>query len=392
MRITEVRVDRLDLRTRGEATDGGAIGCVLVRLVTDAGIIGIGEAVPGVAYTGETADDVEATIRSVIAPTVIGRGTADIEAIDALWRRHMVGHEAARAAMEMALWDLRGHDEEAPVHGLLGAATSRAAPEAYPFDRIEAPDAAAARARSLVAQGVRAFKVYLSVGDPAVLRADREEVVAAVRDGAGPDVEIRVDANGGWPDTSTAVGAIKRLERSGINMIEEPVRGRDLEACRAIRARVSVPVCLDESVRGPEDATRAIRAEACDAINIKLMKTGGFLEGMRVASIAIEAGVAPHIGNMGHSTIGVAALLHLWAVVPTASTIDVDPPSRGGDLSTDIATGLRSDVDAGVMTWKTSGRPGLGVELDDRAVAAQRVSGRRASEDSESVDAEERGR
>jgi L-alanine-DL-glutamate epimerase-like enolase superfamily enzyme len=245
-------------------------------------------------------------------------------------------------------------------------------PETYPFDRLELPEQALERARTLRAAGIRVFKVYLTVGDPPVLDPRREAIVEAVRLGAGPDAEIRVDANGGWTDIASAVAAIRRLERFGISWIEEPMCNRDLAASRTIRTETSTPVCLDESVLDAPDALAAIRADACDIISVKLMKTGGILEALKLNEIAEAAGVATHIGNMGHSTVGVAAILHLHAALPNATSSDIDPPVRGGDLADDLATGPVDNVRDGLRVWAPSPQPGLGVELIPAAIAAQR--------------------
>jgi L-alanine-DL-glutamate epimerase-like enolase superfamily enzyme len=371
MRVTGTRADRLVLRTRQETTDAPTIGCVLVSASTDDGLTGYGEAIPGFEYTGETQDTVYATVLSQLGPAILGRSPFDMEAIVTDWRKTIDGHQAARGAVEMALWDLQGKAAGRPLHDLIGGRTRDTMPETYPFDRVEQPEQALERARALRADGIRVFKVYLTVGDPPVLDPRREATVEAVRVGAGADAEIRVDANGGWPDVATAVAAIRRLERFGISSIEEPVRDRDLAACRTIRARTSTPVCLDESVLEPADALAAIRAEACDIISVKLMKTGGILEALELNAIAEAAGVATHIGNMGHSTVGVAAILHLHSALSNAATSDIDPPVRGGDLSDDIASGPVETVRDGLRVWAPSPQSGLGVELIPDAIAAQ---------------------
>ena len=372
MKVTGTRAERLDLRTRQETTDAAGIDCVLVSVTTDDGLTGYGEAVPGFEYTGETAETVHATIVSRLGPSILGRSPFDTEAIVADWRNTVAGHQAARAVVEMALWDLQGKAVGRPLHDLIGGRTRETMPETYPFDRAEQPGQALERARALRATGIQVFKVYLTVGDPPVLDPRREAIVEAVRDGAGSDAEIRVDANGGWPDVATAVAAIRRLEPFGISWIEEPVRDRDLAACRMIRARTSTPVCLDESVLEPADALAAIRAEACDIISVKLMKTGGITEALKVNAIAEAAGVATHIGNMGHSTVGVAAILHLHAALSNATSSDIDPPVRGGDLADDIASGPVDSVRDGLRVWAPSSQPGLGIELIPDAIAAQR--------------------
>ena len=377
MKIIGIRADRLLLQTRGETTDADSIGCVIVQVRTDEGLIGYGEAVPGYQYTGETAESVQEVITMTLGPTVIGRSPYDTERIVGEWRAAGGGHQAARAAVELALWDLQGKAAIRPLHDLIGGRTRDSVPETYPFDCSERPEHALERARDLREAGIRVFKVYLSVGDPPSLDPRREAVVEAVRIGAGSDAEIRVDANGGWRDVETAVAAIRRLERFGISMIEEPIGGRDLGACREIRARTSTPVCLDESVLEPPDALAAIRAEACDVISIKLMKTGGILGALKLNAVAEAAGVATHVGNMGHTTIGVAAILHLHVALGNAASSDVDPPLRGGDMSADIASGNEEAIEEGLRVWQPSPGPGLGVTPSWDAIASQlQVAGR----------------
>ena len=150
-------------------------------------------------------------------------------------------------------------------------------------------------------------------------------------------------------------------------MVEEPLRARDFEACRLIRKTLT-RLCLDESVLEPADALVAIRAEACDVINVKLMKTGGILGAIKLNAIAEAAGVATHVGNMGHSTIGVAAILHLHAALSNATSSDIDPPDRGGDLAQDIASGPMRRTSDGVSEWAPPLGPGLGVTLDEGAI------------------------
>lgn len=371
MKVTEVRADRLSLRTRGETTDAATIGCVVVRVSTDDGLTGYGEAVPGFDYTGETVESVAQAITMQLGPSIVGRDPFDTESITSSWRSAGPGRQAARAGVELALWDLQGKAVRRPLHDLIGGLSRRQVPETYPFDRAEEPQRAFERARTLRAEGVRVFKVYLAVGDPPRLDDHREAIVGAVREGAGSDVEIRVDANGGWPDVESAVRAIHRLERWGISMVEEPVRVRDFEACRRIREQISTPLCLDESVLEAADALVAIRAEACDVINVKLMKTGGILGAIKLNAIAEAAGVATHVGNMGHSTIGVAAILHLHAALSNAASSDIDPPDRGGDLAQDIASGPMRRTSDGLSEWAPPLGPGLGVTLDEGAIEAQ---------------------
>ena len=129
-------------------------------------------------------------------------------------------------------------------------------------------------------------------------------------------------------------------------------------------------------MRGPREALAAVKAGACDLIVIKLMKTGGLLNAIKVNAIAEAAGVATMLGNMGESSLGLAAHFHLNAALANATHGDADLPSRPGGLLRDIASGLTQERRDGVSYVKTPDGPGLGMSIDHEAVAAQRVTRR----------------
>jgi L-Ala-D/L-Glu epimerase / N-acetyl-D-glutamate racemase len=374
MKITLVEADALRMRMRRETSAWQWTQLVLVRVETDEGVVGFGEACPGYAYTGETAATVTAVIASHLAPALIGRDPLAIEAIARRWEETGVGNEAARGALEMALWDVKGKVFARPLYALLGGLSRSAVPEAYPLDREEAPEALAARAAALHRDGIAVFKLYLCPGDERELRDGRLDLVAALRDAVGPRAEIRVDANQGWGTVARAVAGIKRIERYGVAFVEEPLPAGHLGDCRRVRARTDVPLCLDESVRSPRDALAAVREEACDLINVKLMKTGGILGALKVNAIAEAAGVGVHVGNMGHGSVGTAPVIHLHAALANAVSSDTDPPWRGGDFARDLATGLEMQTIDGVSSMRIPEKPGLGVTPDESAVAEQLVS------------------
>ena len=203
-----------------------------------------------------------------------------------------------------------------------------------------------------------------------------EQRVAAVRGAAGPDARMTVDANQGWWDARTAVRAIKLLEPYAIEFAEQPVRMDDLEAARFVRAHVDVPIALDESVRGPREALACVRAEACDMFVVKLMKTGGILNALKVNAIAEAAGIKVMIGNMGESSIAMSAHFHVNIALANAVHGDADLPWRDGALQYDIAGGIRQEVVDGVSWIDVPEGPGLGVELVEENVERQRVQRR----------------
>jgi L-alanine-DL-glutamate epimerase-like enolase superfamily enzyme len=372
VKITSVQVDTLELEYEEPfviASSALAAGpCDLIRVETDAGLVGYGEACPAVEFTGETLWTVQDVIGEYLGPALIGRDPFDLEGVLRCWEQELfvVGNEAARAGLEMALWDLQGKAVERPLCDLIGGRTRDALVEVIAWGWDE-PEDLAAKTRAARDLGITIFKI--KVGDA----PERDEQrVAAVRDAAGPEARITVDANQGWWDPARAVAAIRRLEPYGIEFAEQPVRMGDLEGARFVRERVGVPVALDESVRGPREALAAVCAGACDIIVVKLMKTGGILNALKVNAIAEAAGVSVMIGNMGESSLGLAAHFHLNVALANATHGDADLPWRPAGLKRDIGRGLSSEVRDGVSTVVVPDGPGLGITIDDEAVAAQR--------------------
>ena len=170
--------------------------------------------------------------------------------------------------------------------------------------------------------------------------------------------------------------AIKLLEPYDVAFVEQPVRMDDLEAARFVRERVDVPIALDESVRGPREALACVKAGACDVFVIKLMKTGGILGALKVNAIAEAAGIPVTMGNMGESSLGLAAHLHASIALANIEHWDADLPWRPGGLKRDIGRGLKGEVRGGVSMMLLPEGPGLGIVLDEEAIASQRVTRR----------------
>jgi len=376
VKITAVHVETLELALEAPfviaSSALAANPCDLVRVETDEGLVGLGEACPAYEFTGETLWTVQDVIGEYLGPSVMGRDPFDIEAIVHCWERELwtVGNQAAQAALEMALWDLQGKALGRPLCDLIGGHARDGLVEEVTL-AWDTPEALAEKTRRMRAEGVTAYKV--KAGDA----PERDEQrVAAVREAAGTEARITVDANQGWRDARTAVRGIKLLEPYDIAFVEQPVRMDDLEAARFVRERVDVPVALDESVRGPREALACVKAGACDIFVVKLMKTGGILNALKVNAIAEAAGIPVTMGNMGESSLGLAAHLHVSIALANIDHWDADLPWRPGGLKRDIGDGLKGEVRDGVSMMLVPEGPGLGIVLDEEAIAAQRVTRR----------------
>lgn len=323
---------------------------VLIKLYTNEGIIGLGEAVPSPRIVGDTTGSIIYAISRYIFPSIHGKDPAAIADIHAKMDQAIHGNTSAKAAIDMALYDILGQMHKEPLHHTLGGGIDRIATD-YTIG-IKPAQGAAIQARQLVKKGFTAIKIKVG----ADLKGDIQRV-KAVRKAVGPNISIRIDANQGWT-VKEAQQALMYLEDMELELVEQPVPAWDLNGMAYLRQHSNIPIVADESVHSPKDAERAIQMEACDIINIKLMKCGGIYHAKQIAAIAEASGKACMIGGMiGESRISVGA-----AAAFAAST----PVVKYADLDADLL--LKDDLVAkGGISFKEGYRilpkkPGLGIE------------------------------
>jgi L-alanine-DL-glutamate epimerase-like enolase superfamily enzyme len=340
------------------------LATVLVRLETDEGIIGWGEATPDPHVTGETFEGVVATLRH-LAPALLGRDPLDRSAAMRLLGLRVAGVPTAKAALDIALHDLAGHVAGLPVWTLLGGRARKVLSISRVIS-LKSPEAMAIDASRHVAAGFGTVK--LKIGDASDIRGDVHRV-AAVREAVGPDIGIKIDVNGGWRTAGKAVGAAKGIAPYEPEYVEQPVDRRDLEGLAEVRRLSGVPVMADEAVLDARDALMAVRLRACDLINIKLMKCGGLLAALALDAVAETAGVSCQVGTMVESSVASAAGLHLAQALHNAATVEMGGPIM---LAEDVG-GLRGYY-MGDRVSVPDG-PGLGVEPDEAVL--RRYAGER---------------
>jgi len=231
---------------------------------------------------------------------------------------------SAKACVDMALYDLYGKRYGAPLYQLLGGDRKELETDltisVNPVDEMVRDSVAA------VKRGYRILKT--KVGKEGLKDIER---IAAIREAVGGDVKIRVDANQGWT-AKQAVHAMRTLEDAGVvlELLEQPVKAADISGLKYVTDRVNTPVMADESVFSPSQVMDLIQQRAADIINIKLMKTGGLSNAIRIADIAGIYGVPCMIGCMIESSISVAAAVHLAVAKSDVITkVDLDGPSLG---------------------------------------------------------------
>jgi L-alanine-DL-glutamate epimerase-like enolase superfamily enzyme len=203
--------------------------------------------------------------------------------------------------------------------------------------------------------------VKLKVGDAANWRLDVARV-ATVREAIGPEIGIKIDVNQGWKTPGIAIPAIRQILASNPDYIEQPVDQHDIAALAEVRRTTGAPIMADEAVHGVREMARIVELRAADLVNIKLMKTGGLVNAMRVNAIAEAAGIVGQVGTMVESSIASAAGLHFAMAHANIKTVEMGGPLMIAD---DIGN-LRSCYDRNKITLPDA--PGLGVELDEEAI------------------------
>jgi o-succinylbenzoate synthase len=288
---------------------------VVVKIVTDYDVIGWGESSPSKRVTGETAETVMNVIDK-IAPKLIGMCPLRIEQTVEVMDSIVKGNPAAKAAIDIALHDILGKTVKKSLFMVMGGYRTQVLTDITLG--IKSPKEMAKDAAKAVKKGFKALKVKVGVNP-----TEDIERLRLIREAAGEDIQIRIDANQGWKPKQ-AIEALNKMEKFNIQFAEQPVPAENLKGLMAVKKNSPIPIMADESIHSPQDAIRLIQAEAVDLINIKLMKSGGILKGRKIAEIAEAANIPCMIGCMGESEIGIAAGAHLAAAVRNIQYADLD--------------------------------------------------------------------
>ena len=364
MKLAELRVLRADIPVRRphkmSFTTLETVNFVFVRAETGDGLVGWGEAacLGGPTWSEESAESVAVTIERYLAPWLIGRDPADVEALRLEMARRVQGNAFARAAVEMALWDLAGRALGVPVYRLLGGRVRDRVPLSWSL-AVADPQAEVEEVRERIARGHRIFKIKTG----AAPLADDVERVRRLRAAVGPGISLRVDANQGW-DRPTALQAVRALEPCALDFVEQPVPRWDLEGLAFVAERAPMPIMADESCCTDHDALALARRGAISILSLKLTKSGGVLGSLAIARIATAAGMGCYVGCMIETSLGTAAYLHVaLAAAPVTWGCELFGPLL---LAGDVTREPVQYADGCILALEG---PGWGVEVDEAALA-----------------------
>lgn len=377
MRITAIESHPVRLELRPECRMISALGrheesCfVLVRLVTDSGLEGAGEASATARWSGETVWGIVALIDRLLAPALVGmeldpaNPLASITALDAKLDSLAIHNWFTKSAIEMAAWDVLGKAAGKPVYDLLGGACrsldirSRYSMGAYDLER------ARARAAELVAAGFDTVKV--KVGGVAERDIER---VRAVREVIGPDRSLVIDANCGW-SADTAIHCVRELADCRLLLVEQPTPDGDYAAMARVRRETGATVMADDMCFNLVHAWELVRNHACDVISVYPGKNGGIRKSREIAEFAAGYGVACSIGSNLEWDVATAAMGHLIIATPNLQ-VECYPGDIHGPAYYETRI-VKDPLHVSGPITRLTDRPGLGVEVDWELVQAKRM-------------------
>jgi L-alanine-DL-glutamate epimerase-like enolase superfamily enzyme len=322
---------------------------VFVRISTDEGIVGWGEASPFWKLCGET-QAIALAAGQDLARIIKGKNPLEIEDRMSEIDGFLKNNSQIRAAFDMALHDILARVARMPLYRLLGG-SARELRTCLTIAIGEA-DAMASKAAQAIGQGFGIIKIKLGT------RVNEDiERVRAIRQAVGGSATIRVDANQGW-DVPASIEVLNAIHGLGVEYCEQPVPYWDLASLARVHDHSPVPIVADEAVFDHHDAMKVLAANAVDYVNLKLSKSGGIRTGRKVAAVVDAAGKGCMIGCMMESRLGLTAAAHLAASMNHFKFFDLDSAHL---LAADpVVGGMRYEKDRVVLDES----PGLGAEID----------------------------
>lgn len=325
----------------------------LVRIETDEGLVGWGEAAAAPLLTGDTGARIATSI-GFLSELLIGQDPRSIASLHARLSGAMLHNESAVCAIDMALYDIAGKHLGVPVFELIGGRSRTALPSSVGLNAVPEDAVAAADWK---ARGALAFKAKVSLASP----ADEHAALRAIREALGDDTELAIDANGAWTPAE-AISYLDAVADLNLAFVEQPIAPGSLSRLRTVAERSPVPVYADESFVKPIDLI-SLAEVGVAGVSMKTIKMGGITGFMSAAYLARMMNLGVNVaGKSATSSIGASTMLQIGTAVPEMS---------GGiglsnhKLVQDLVTNPVGLVD-GVLSAPTG--PGLGVEVDEAVV------------------------
>lgn len=360
LKITDVTTHIVDLPIKRAhqfaATRISTQAYLIVEIQTEGGIVGLGEgATPGGPWwSGDSIETMKTMIDRYLGPAITGRSAHNINDLHKVMNQVAAANAFAKAAIDIALWDLLGKALETPIYNLLGGAVRDKLEISWALAVGTVEGDIAEAEEFFERRHARVFKLKAGAQTP---EADTERTIA-VANAMGARGDVRIDPNQRW-DEATARLMFPRLLDGGCSLVEQPIQSWNIEGLARLRRQFNMRIMADESVTTPQTALDVVRNAAADVVALKIMKSGGITGNRQISAILDAGGIAGFGGTFLDSSIGASAALHLAAA------------ERNTSYGCELIGGLwlaeeiveeplvYSDFNVHVPT-----RPGLGMSLD----------------------------
>ncbi len=355
-------------------------GYILVKMTGDGGQAGWGEA-PALKdwggdygrYYGETPGTTIHVIERYLGPAVTGADPLNLADLHRMMDAAIKGYPYAKAALDMAVYDLAGRALGVPAHTLLGGRVRDRIPITHSIGLMGIEEALP-EAAQVVREGIRTLKIKVGV-EPA-----RDiEMVRRVREAVGPEVALCVDANQGYASPREAIRTLRAMEPYRILYAEQPVEG--IARLAEVAAALKTPLMADESAWTAHDVLEIVERGAADIISLYTTKPGGLYRALQVAAVAEAAGLRCNVNGSAETGVGNAANVQLAAAARAVTLSCVIPVSTPAEHQRGQMAGIyyRDDLIAQPLSFADGcvavpDGPGMGVTVDEAKVAKYRVS------------------
>jgi len=278
---------------------------IVVKVYTDEGIVGLGEADPFVPFTAESPEGVMSFLKNYLGPILLGTDPTNIVRVHEIMDKSLKLNVIAKGAIDIACYDILGKTKGLPVHQILGGFYREKMRLAWGIGGAS-PEENAEEVQAIVAD--RGIKTFMLKTGSLSLEEDIARVKAVRK--ALPDAHLLVDTNQGW-DVATAVRFGKAVADCNIGFLEQPVPYWDISGLAEIRASIDVPISVDETLGTIHDAVDVIKEGAADVFSVKASKNGGIYKAREILDLAKSFGIKCWMNSMIEQGITQAALLHL---------------------------------------------------------------------------------
>jgi L-alanine-DL-glutamate epimerase-like enolase superfamily enzyme len=335
---------------------------VLVRVETDTGATGWGEAASAPVMTGETLESIVSAVH-YLSSALRDRDAADIAGALTAMDGRMYGNHGAKAAIEIALYDLAGRAAGKPVHALLGEKKRSRMPLLGVIGGGDY-DGDLADADKKKAAGFTAYKIKVGIGTPEDDAARTRDICKVL----GGGMLISADANQGFT-TEQALTYVRAVKGSGLDFFEQPVEASDLAGMASVAAATDIAIGADEGIHSLEDIKRHHQHKAARGVSLKAIKLGGIRAVTEAGKLCDRLGMSVNIScKTGESSIACAAALHVASVIPNiAWGLTLTHTGLAEDVTAHPIPTARGHVDG-------LDRPGLGVDVDEDRIRRHRVA------------------